>query len=410
MPDTTYSKIQGFMPFPNRVHLGESPSLYLTNTIKTFAESLIGIFVPIYILMLKNLPIIVQNHFTNGLIWVLAFYFIRSFAVILTIGFETNLIFGKINFKGSILGSNIILALSLLLMSFMDLSFAYFIPAAIASGIAAITYWLPFHIFFVRKTSSTGHYGKNFGTRFLLDKLASAAGPILGGLFITLFGFNSLFTVGVVLILVSAFPIMIGIHEHKHGKHNAHHIFKNFFHNHKYRNDTIALISVAADGILYGIFWPILLFTVIFTYAKLGLITSISVGLSAFAALSVGKLIDKRGTKTIHKIGVTINALLYLPRVFVINPIALYAIDITDKMNGTLFAVPFNALFYKHAKDHHNASDFVIYREIIVHSTVCFIMLTSMLLIAILPNWKYIFILIAIVSPFSYFINIKNKK
>src|SRR3990167_7772715 len=107
MPDTTYSKLQGFMPFPIRIHLGESPSLYLTNTIKTFAESLIGIFVPIYILTLKNLPIIVQDHFTNGLIWVLTFYFIRSFAVILTIGFETNIIFGKINFKGSILGSNI---------------------------------------------------------------------------------------------------------------------------------------------------------------------------------------------------------------------------------------------------------------------------------------------------------------
>ena len=410
MPDTTYSKLQGFMPFPTRIHLGESPSLYLTNTIKTFAESLIGIFVPIYILTLKNLPIIVQDHFTNGLIWVLTFYFIRSFAVILTIGFETNIIFGKINFKGSILGSNIILALSLLLMSFMDRSFIYFIPAAIASGIAAITYWLPFHIFFVRKTSGTGHYGKNFGTRFLLDKLASAAGPILGGLFITLFGFSPLFIIGIVLILVSAFPIMVGVHEHKHGKHNAHHIFKNFFYNRKYRNDTISLISVAADGILYGIFWPILLFTVIITYAKLGLITSISVGLSAFAALYVGKLIDKHGTKTIHKIGVIINSLLYIPRVFVINPIYLYAIDITDKMNGTLFAVPFNALFYKHAKHQHNDSDFVIYREIIVHSSVCFIMLIGIWLMAILPSWKYIFILIAIVSPFSYFINIKNKR
>jgi len=399
-----YSKLKAFRP--HQLYPSKSSSLYITNTLKTFAESLIGIFIPIYIFRLTNLPEIAQSTIVNSIMWILIYYFLRSLIILSSINFVTNFVFGKINFKRSIFFSNIFLAVALVFLSQAAIHPIFLIISSVPLAFSAILYWIPYHILFTRNSaSSSGHFGKNYGKRILFENAAAALGPLLGATLITLYGFNMLFVVGIFIMLCSSIPILLGVKEHPHGKHSAKHIFINTLKDKKYRYDTIAISSEASDSILYSIFWPIMLFVVLKSFEKVGIITSISVALSSISAIIVGTAIDKGNSKIIHKIGVAVNTLLYLPRVFVTTAIPIYIIDVADRINGTLYGIPMISKMYEHAKSGHHDSDFIIYRDFIVHISICVVLVISMLIINFLPRWEYVFILIAIVSPFTYFIN-----
>jgi hypothetical protein len=172
-------------------------------------------------------------------------------------------------------------------------------------------------------------------------------------------------------------------------------------------NDTIAIVSTEGDALMYGIFWPILLFMVADSFTKIGIITSISITISCLAALVIGDLVDHKGATLIHKIGCTINSILYLPRVFLTNIQAMFVLDIADKLNGILYGVPFTAVMYEHAKSRMHDSDYIVFRAVVCHIAIILISLICMALIVILPSWRYIFIFMAFVSPFAYMINKK---
>ncbi len=387
MPNNPYSKIFSFF---NHVHfhLDESHSLYLTSTLKTFAESLIGVFIPIFIFTLDNKPQIHSNILLSNIIWVLIFYLVRSTTVLIIIPSMINLVFSKLNFKMSIFVSGITLALALVFISLAQFNYAFLFVAAILMSFDTILYWIPYHILFIRKAASAdGKFGKNSGIRFFLNRAASALGPVIGGIIVATAGFTSLFTIGVILIIVSAFPILFSIHEHKHKPHNAIKIFLNYFKKRSQIPYTLAFSSMSTESALYGIFWPVLLLITIESFTKVGLISSVSLAFSAIASIQVGKFIDKHGEKTVHKIGITINSILYIPRAFIVNPLFMYGIDIADRLNSTIYGIPFNAVMYRHARECKHDSEFIIFRNIMVHLGIVVAILVVTFLIFVFNSW-----------------------
>jgi MFS family permease len=388
----------------------ESPALYTAQTIKTFAQALTGLFIPIFIFTLPNVPTLTGDSIKDGLILILIFYLIRSIAALSFMNLITNTVFGFLNFKKSIFLGNIFLAISMILLALSTFSLWFLFFSAITYAIETCIYWIPYHLFFIRKASNaTGQYGHTYGIRLLLSQGASAAGPIIGGFIITFAGFPTLFAIGTVLTIASAIPVLFSIHENNHGKHNARHIFERLFRSKSLRNDTIAIASVECDALLYSVFWPVLLFTVAGSYSKLGVITTISVTISCLAALIIGNLVDKNGGKVIHKIGCTINSILYLPRAFMTSLQAFFILDIVDKLNGILYAVPFNVAMYEHAKYRMHESDYIVYRVIVSHLALVFMSIIAIGLVLILADWQYIFIFMAMVCPFAYLVNKKSK-
>ena len=390
-------------------HIPEAGAIYIANSIKTFAESLVGVFIPIFILKLPNLPLINSNDLINRILWVLIFYFFRSIFILLLLKPLTNIIFGRINLKWSIFISNVVLAFSLLCLSIADKSTHMLILASFLVAAAIIMYWLPFHLFFIRKLGTKdGHYGKRYGFQILFDSTSAAIAPLTGGIILTLFGFQALFATGIIVILISAIPIVSSVTEHAHGKHNAYYTLLSFIKDPKYKNDSIAMASIASDSILYAVFWPIMLIIVLESFEKVGAITSISIAISSLVAIMVGIQIDKGRSKILHKIGVAVNSMLFIIRAFVFTPISVYLIDIFDRMNGAFYVVPFTSAMYKHAREGHHDSDFIIYREYVVHGIMAVTTLAAFILLFFIPRWQYIFILTAIVSPFVYWVQKKR--
>lgn len=409
MPYTTVSKLNTQIKSPIlAVSQDESPALYSSHAIKTFAQSLMGLFIPIYIFTLEYIPEFTGKRVIDGFLLILIFYLIRSISAIWMMNFVTNTIFGFLNFKKSIFVANICLALGLTLLALTPHSIVFLFISAVLFAAETNLYWIPYHLFFIRKASNgSGKYGRSFGIRILSSQLASAIGPLIGGFIIAFFGFIVLFTIGTVLIVVSAIPILFSVHEHNHGKHNASHIFSRLIRSKSLINDTIAISSTEADALMYAVFWPVLLFIIAESYTTLGIITSISVTISCLAALLIGNLVDTKGARFIHKIGCVINSILYLPRAFLTSLQAFFILDVVDKLNGILYAVPFNAVMYEHAKARMHESDYIIYRAVVCHVAIAITCVVAIALVVILPEWRYIFIFMAMVAPFAYLINKK---
>lgn len=286
--------------------------------------------------------------------------------------------------------------------------------SSIIFSIETLLYWIPFHTYFIRilreESGSTIKFGTSTAVRLFLASIASAAGPILGGVIINLYGFNLLFLISTILLILSAIPILFGAHEHKHGKHNLTAIINKYLHAKNYRWNIIAHMAAGIDGNLYAIFAPFLLFIIADqNTSSVGLVISIAVFLASIFTLFAGKLIDKSNSREIQKISTFFNSLFYIPRVFVGTPGILYLVDVFDKINGSFLSVPLMSTAYDQAQTEDNESDYIIYREFFLHLGLVLGIILFASLLVIFQNWRLIFAVLALISPFTYLIYFTTK-
>jgi|LakMenE18May11ns_1017448.scaffolds.fasta_scaffold9918909_2 hypothetical protein len=401
----------------NHLHLNlsyrDSLALYLTNTIKSFALSIAGLYVPIFIYVsFKDNLLISSSSTLNGIYFILAFYLVRSLCTLVFMHKIVNFIFGWVNFKLSIFISNLLLALAIYLLVASEKQLYFLFIAAVIFSVETLLYWIPFHTNFIRvlKINAPAKMGSSTGMRFFLASLASAAGPALGGLIIKIYGFDTLFLITTALLIISALPVLFGTHEHKHGKHNLFHIIKKYTTGNNYKLNIIAHMAAGIDGNLYAIFAPLLLFIIADeNTSNVGIVISVAVFLAAIFTLVAGKLADTNTGNKIKKISTLFNSLLYIPRIFIGTPGILYIVDIFDKINGSFLSVPLMCAAYDQATNEENETDYMIYREFFIHlGTVVGIIIFGIML-SLFDNWRLIFAVLALVSPFTYLIYINRK-
>jgi MFS family permease len=276
--------------------------------------------------------------------------------------------------------------------------------AGVVAGFKTSFYWVPYHVFFLRKSGSKlKRFGKNTGTRFFLTRLISGIGPALGGLIIVKFGFPVLFMVSIVVLIIAALPIAVVVHEWEHKKHDMVDILKKYLLNKKYTRITMSYFGEGVDNYIYSIFWPILLFFVLKDFDKVGYISSISFMLASVAVLFVGRIIDRHGEKRVHGFGAFINSLLYLPRMFFTNPLLFYSLDLSDRFVSGAYSLPIMSLSYEKAKKL-GGSNYLLYRELCIHGGIIIILAAVMLAIQALSFWKWVFFIAMAGSLMTYLI------
>src|SRR3989344_4781939 len=178
-----------FVEFTHRhvripTHLSEQASLYVVHSIRFFAMSLLGIFLPIYV-----------YEITQSLLWVILFFLVWSVAILVFLEILGKTLFSKISLKNIL-----ILSLGLLMVKYYFLlegryNEIFLLYAGILGGIVTVMYWVPYDTLFTRKfKDGTKHFGRENSKNDILLKLSGALAPLLGGAIITLYGFSWLFT------------------------------------------------------------------------------------------------------------------------------------------------------------------------------------------------------------------------
>lgn len=409
MPHHPASKNYSFFLVGER-YITESKALFATNTIRTFSESLVGLYIPIFIFLESSGKFNFDDNFiVNGFITIFLFYAAKTLASMILTQNLVNLIAGSLKFKGSILVGNILLGLGFLVVSMSQYDKLYLFISAIIFGAGSVLYWIPYHTYFIRSASSAdGKYGKKIGLRQVLSRLASISGPFLGATIINFYGFNTLFLVAFSILLVSGLPLYLSDEEHEHGKHNAMTVFLKYINNRKYIYNTVAFGAMGIDGILFSILSPILVWQFTNSIALLGTITTISIGISSIIAIKVGKSVDKNGPENLQKIGISINTLLYILRAFASVPIVVYIADLVDRVNNNFFTIPFISSMYTYAKRGNHETDFVIYRSYVTDIAILAGIFISTIFVKITGEWQQLFLLLAVISPLTYLIQVEK--
>ncbi len=392
--------------YKSSVHLTEPGSLLLSNTLRSVAISIVGVFIPLYIYNLSlNYPFFSDNQILNGFSWIMAYYLLRSLFVVLMVLFFSNTIFSKLHFQLSMVISAVVLALEMFVTNLAQYNLYLIIVAGFLAGISCALYWIPYHVFFLRKSedATNKNYGKSTSSRFFWARLVSGVSPAIGGLIIVNYGFDTLFAVGIVTLIVSALPIIFVVHEWEHREHNIKRVFKDYIFNKKYKTVMVGYFAEGVDTMVYTTFWPVLLYFTLTNFAKFGFINTISFLLSSFSVLYIGKYIEKHGPQAMHKLGSITMSVLYIPKMLFLNAPLLYALDITDRFMSGAMHIPLLSTMYDKAKKQ-GGSDYILFREIIFHSGSVIITGFLIFVFQFIESWRWVFVIGLIAALFTYFV------
>lgn len=285
------------------VTFSELSKMYVTGFLKKFAQGLIGVFIPIYLLK-------------SG-------YSLQSVFLYFTLLFSSNVLFNVASAELTArfgpkhvmrIGFFLQFITALLLSNFSALPFPILLVALVHSASAAF-YWLPYHVYF-SKIKRTIKSAQQVSWLQTTEKIGSMIGPVLGGVLATFYGGAALFYAAA-LILAGAIIVLMLSPEPIDTKQKLN--YKNLFSLKDWRT-MVSMSAFMSEEAIAVLVWPLFLATVIFTsdnYLQIGSIISIATILSTLVAVPLGRLLDKLKGNKIMTIGTTLNAILYFPRLLV---------------------------------------------------------------------------------------------
>lgn len=152
------------------------------HSIQSFALSMIGIFIPIYLLTL---------HYSVSQVLL---FFITHYSFLLVFAFVAIYTASHIGLQQTIIARFPFLFAYFVLLYLLPSVKIPLFAIALLGGLASAFYWIPLHILFTRNAEKKD-VGASTGKLFAFPKLASIAGPLIGGYTAAIFGFNILIVI-----------------------------------------------------------------------------------------------------------------------------------------------------------------------------------------------------------------------
>jgi MFS family permease len=298
----------------------ELKELYASLILRSLAFSLIGLFIPVYLLTLGfSLPDVI------------IFEILSSLVIILVSPLVVNLA-SSIGIKHTMLISVPIVLL--FLGSFLYIQ-VYSIPlviVAVFKGMMVPFYWVPLNSDF-SKSEDKKASGRESAYYHVLPKLAGVFGPIGGGLVASLFGFSSLFWIAGIMVLGSAITPLAS----SDYKSAIAYQWKNLI-----RVKGKMLDSLVAEGILMGaaiLIYPLYVYQSTNSVVALGEMGSVLYFGTFVFTLLAGWFSDKFSKRTLIRIGGLVLAIGWL--LLFLGGVGYHAISSAIiGIGGALIAVP----------------------------------------------------------------------
>lgn len=314
------------------IKFDELAEIYTSMSIRSFGFGIIGIFVPIYLYF---------NSYTLQDIFLFYFLF---FLFRLPISYVAAFVVGRVGPKHSIAISTILLCVflaQLLTIDMFDWPLAILaLSFSITNGLFFIAYNTDFS-----KIKDTNHGGKELSWLYIFERIGAALGPLIGGILASLIAPELTITVAIIALLASLIPLFM---TNEPVRINQKITFKKFRWKRHIR-DYVSLSAYGIDTIASLTLWPLFIGVVIFTeetYAKIGIITGVSLGISVFSALMFGKFVDNKKGYYLLRFGAIINTIGLLLRSFTTSSGGAVAISILNEPISLAYKIPLVKGFY----------------------------------------------------------------
>jgi len=311
----------------------ELTQVYLSLFLRSFAISLIGIFVPIYF----------YQELGFSLVQTLSFYAFYSVVMAASMPLAASFA-SRFGVKHSVMLSMPLYIIFLFLMYLMPtLRMNLMIPAAIV-GISLAFYWTGMHLTFYH-ASDHQHRGEEFGKREGLTILAGLVGPLLGGLMIISLGFKSVFLLSSVILILSSVIIFRTDDEYP-----TFHFSVRTMWDKKYWQNSLFFVCRGSQVMANGVIWPLFVFSVVGGYFSLGLMGSILSAVTALLLFIVGKFSDHVDKRAIIRGVAGFESLSWILKAFSTTSAHIFGATIFGAITNGIQDSPLGALEYDKAK------------------------------------------------------------
>lgn len=306
----------------------ELKEVYANLFINTFAIALIGIFIPIYVLQL------------GFGVWTAVLFAFISFFSLGVFSLLSAPLAARIGLKHTILVSTVLyMAFFSLLILVEHVSHASILPLAFVWGACMSLFWVPMNSEFVRNSDKI-HRGREVGELEGFSIFAKIVAPTVGGFLLLWLGFDSVFVIGIFLLLASAAPLF------------ASRDYRRYF-GYKLQDMRKWLgarftTRLAAQGMLFageGVLWPLYVYTLFNEPVSVGAAFSImSIG-AFFFTMIIGRLSDRASRRKILGVGALLYSGVWFARLFVVTRMEVFLISFVAGLLFTSINVPMYASF-----------------------------------------------------------------
>lgn len=334
--------------FFNFLRNRELNELYVSMAIKSFALSLTGVFVPIYLYQ-------IGYSFSS----IFLFFAMVAFMGIL-VTFPAAKISYRIGAKHSILLSMpFIIIFFLLLFSIEIIRWPLFLMA-LFMGIHTALFYFAYHVDF-SKFSKRKSRGRQVGLSYVLIGMVAVLGPLLGGLILSFSSFKVLFGLVSILFFISTIPLFMSREFHEPVSFSL----KGFFRGQK-AGDIIAYLGNGAEMRLGTIVWPLFIFVFILggRYITLGAVVSVALFFSLIIVFLASKFSDIK-RKFVMRSGIVFNSITWVFKSFITAPIHVFVADAFYGASEASTHIPFDAMNYDKTRDS-NRAKIIVQREVYI--------------------------------------------
>ena len=362
----------------------EMKLMYFSVFLMGFAESMIAIFVPVYLYRL-NYPL-----------WLIViFYFLVSFCFLILSLLGARLV-SKMGIKHSIFVSTIFLISYYLLLNCLGSSKIIFYILPILMAIKMIFYNYGYHLNFLLHSQKSKR-GQELSVLGIANTLSGAIGPLVAGVILVVFNFGVLFSAGTGLLIIGALALFLGKENYEPVEISISETLNYIKNKDNWRNFT-SFMGYAIEASINREIWPIYLIILLVSYDKMGLIVTLSFIVSILAYYLIGNLSDKYNKRKLLKVMTGLYFLGWLSRIFVNSGAKILVVDSYRNLTEKILHIPWEASMYDLAA-REKFYLFIVVREIMFNLARIIIMPLVALVFYI--NFHPFFISIILASLFS---------
>lgn len=324
--------------------LGE---IYISIFLRSFAISLIGVFIPIY--LLREIGV----SFSQLLIYYIITFITLAFAYPISAK-----LCSKFGVKHIILLSvPFYIIFYFLLYNLLNYEISIYLLGFVL-GLGDGLFWYAYSADFA-KCSDKKHRTEEVRFWYIIASLIGIVAPFIGGYLLSMLNFYILFGLVIILFIFSIIPLlmskeMILGHDFTVSDVIKRENFENFF----------LYYLQGMRGVVVGIFWPLLIFFILEEYFSLGLIISGAALVSSISVWFVAGYIDKINRIKFSKVGTLIDGIVTFFRSFAKNFLQITGITILGGITSYVVDISLSALGFDQANKT-DVGGFLIFREMV---------------------------------------------
>jgi MFS family permease len=319
---------------------------YLAISIRSLVLSMVGMFIPIYILTL--------GYSFNELI--IYYLFIMFFRMIL-VPFMAKLL-PIIGIKYSII-IHFPLLVILYLLLFSSSTFGISIYwSLIPYVLSLVTFWPAFHTDFIN-SSDKKNRGHEVGFLWISNLGLRALGPIIAALILTFFSFSVLFMIVSIITLIAIIPMYKSDEIYPKSKFT----FKRLYHKSNLK-DSIFFFSEGIVSLSEVFIWPLFIYLLFKSFLIVGYAGSLIYASTLIVIFTASKYTDSNKKFKLMSYGSKLYALSWILKIYTKTSLLAYFFSAFSGISRTFFMTPYMSTFYD--KSSKNALEHVTIRETFV--------------------------------------------